>query len=273
MFLVMSISLTKLIKLKMKYLKKTAIFLLLISAFLTGCQKQENTNSGSTRLTFRLTDAPALYDKVNIDIIGAQAIIDGNTIDLDVNAGVYNLLDFTNGKDTVIVDQEIPSGELSQIRLILGENNTIHKGEYSHELTTPSAQQSGLKLNVHNTFVQGVAYEYIIDFDAAKSIVTTGSGKYILKPVLRVFTKAVSGGLEGVVSPAKAKPLIWVISSQFDSLSSYADTVSGKFVFKGLNAGIYKVSVKPQMPYNDTVLTNIEVKTGAVTKMDTIKLK
>jgi hypothetical protein len=252
-------------------MKKTAIFLLIVSALLTGCQ--ENTdNGGSTRLTFRLTDAPAHYDKVNIEIIGAQAIINGNSIDLNVKTGVYNLLDFANGKDTVIVDQEIPSGELSQIRLILGENNTIHQGEYSHDLTTPSAQQSGLKLNVHNTFVQGVAYEYVIDFDAAKSIVTTGSGKYILKPVLRVFTKAVSGGLEGVVSPVKAKPLIWVISSQLDSLSTYADTLSGSFAFRGLNEGIYKLSVIPQSPYNDTLLTNITVNTGAVTKLDTIKL-
>jgi hypothetical protein len=251
-------------------MKKKALYLLLFSALLTGCQ--ESTDSGSTRLTFRLTDAPALYDKVNIDITGAQAIIDGNIIDLDVKAGVYNLLDFANGKDTVIVDQEIPSGELSQIRLILGENNNIEKGEFSHELTTPSAQQSGLKLNVHNTFVEGVAYEYIIDFDAAKSIVTTGSGKYILKPVLRVFTKAVSGALEGVVLPVKAKPLVWVISSQLDSLSSYADTISGKFAFRGLNEGIYKLSVIPQAPYNDTLLTNITINTGIVTKLDTIKL-
>jgi hypothetical protein len=190
-----------------------------------------------------------------------------------VKAGVYNLLDFANGKDTVIVDQEIPSGELSQIRLILGENNTIHKGTDSYDLTTPSAQQSGLKLNIHNTFVKGVAYEYIIDFDAAKSIVTTGSGKYILKPVLRVFTKAVSGALEGVVTPVKAKPLIWAISSELDSLSAYADTVSGKFAFMGLNAGTFKLSVLPQAPYNDTIIANIVVNTGALTKVDTIKLK
>jgi hypothetical protein len=252
-------------------MKKAGLLILILTAALFSCN--ETTDTGSTWLTFRLTDAPALYDKVNIDIVGAEAIIDGNKIDLNVKAGIYNLLDFTNGKDTVIVDQEIPSGELSQIRLLLGSNNTIHKGSDSHDLTTPSAQQSGLKLNVHNTFVKGVAYEYIIDFDAAKSIVTTGSGKYILKPVIRVFTKAVSGAIEGVVVPVKAKPLIWAISSGLDSLSSYADTVSGKFVFRGLNEGTFRLSVLPQAPYNDTLLSNIVVKTGAVTKVDTIKLK
>jgi hypothetical protein len=259
-------------RIKRNYMKKTVIFMFIIAAVLYSCN-DDNLNTGETRLTFRLTDAPALYDEVNIDIIGASAIINDSTIELDVNAGVYNLLDFTNGKDTVIVDQEIPSGELSQIRLILGYNNTIVTDGNTYDLKTPSAQQSGLKLSVHNSFVQGAGYEYIIDFDAARSVVKTGNGKYILKPVIRVFTKAVSGALEGVVSPAKAKPLVYAISSQLDSLSAFADTVSGKFVFRGLTAGTYKVSVLPQNPYSDTLIKNIVVNTGLVTKMDTIRLK
>lgn len=255
---------------------KRLIILILISMFaLFSCNKNNISNNGmdSPRLTFRLTDAPAAYDKVNIDIVGAQAIIDGKTIELGVNAGIYNLLDFTNGKDTVIVDQQIPEGQLSQIRLILGENNTIDIGVQSVDLTTPSAQQSGLKLNVQTSFLQGVAYEYIIDFDAARSIVNTGNGKYILKPVLKVYTKAVSGAIEGVVSPAKAKPLIYAISQQLDSVSTFADTTSGKFMFNGLTEGTYKLRFLPLSSYNDSTLQNISVKTGVVTKLDTLKFK
>lgn len=253
-------------------MKKPGFLILIIAAVLISCQK-ENSTEGKARLTFRLTDAPAAYDEVNIDIIGAQAIINDSIIDLDVNAGIYNLLDFTNGKDTVIVDQEIPEGKLSQIRLILGENNTISVGDDSYDLKTPSAQQSGLKLNVHADFRQGIAYEYVIDFDAARSIVQTGNGKYILKPVLKVFTNAVSGGISGVVYPAKAKPLIYAISSAKDSASTYADTTNGSFRFIGLGADTYKLSVLPLSPYNDTMLANIVVKTGEMTKLDTLKLK
>jgi len=251
-------------------MKKLFILISILISILSSCVK-ENLKE-SPRLTFRLTDAPANYDKVNIDIVGAQAIINGQTIELDVNKGVYNLLDFTNGKDTIIVDQQIPEGELSQIRLILGENNSIDSGAESFDLTTPSAQQSGLKLNVHASFIQGVEYEYIIDFDAARSIVKTGNGKYILKPVLKVFTKAVSGAIEGVVFPAKAKPLIYAISAQLDSVSTFADTTSGKFMFTGLTEGIYKLRVLPVTPYQDSTLQNISVKTGLVTKLDTLKL-
>jgi hypothetical protein len=259
-------------------MKKYYILILILMPGLFSCRKEsisdnsDNTR-GPARLIFRLADAPAAYDKVYIDIVGARAIINDSTINLDVHAGIYNLLDFANGKDTVIVDQEIPSGTLSQIRLILGENNSVMIGKGSYAMKTPSAQQSGLKLNVHADFVQGVAYEYVIDFDAARSIVKTGNSKYILKPVLKVFTKAVSGAIEGVVSPAKAKPLIYAISAQLDSVSVSADTISGNFKFRGLTAGTYILSFLPRSSYRDTTVQNISVKTAVVTKVDTMKLK
>src|SRR5512137_1965118 len=105
-------------------MKKIIIPVFLALAALLGCSKEtiinEDVNGvgvttdGSTRLTFRLTDAPGDFQEVNIDIVGAQAIINDSIVNLDVKAGVYNLLDFTNGKDTILVDQQIPSGKLSQ---------------------------------------------------------------------------------------------------------------------------------------------------------------
>ncbi len=256
-------------------MKNFIILILILTAMLFSCNKDSITDikRGSARIILRLTDAPAAYDKITIDIVGAQAIIDDSTINLDALAGIYNLLDFVNGKDTVIIDQQIPSGELSQIRLILGENNSLMIGTESFDLKTPSAQQSGLKFNVHADLLQGVAYEYIIDFDAARSIVKTGNGKFILKPVLKVFTKAVSGAIEGVISPVKARPLIYAISAQLDSVSTSPDTISGNFMFRGLAAGIYKLKFLPLSPYSDTTLRNIPVNTALVTKLDTLKFK
>jgi len=256
-------------------MKNIIILILILTAALFSCNKDSSIgiNKGSARIIIRLTDAPATYNKITIDIIGAQAIINDSTINLDVHAGIYNLLDFVNGKDTVIIDQQIPFGELSQIRLILGENNSLMIGIESFDLKTPSAQQSGLKLNIHEDFIQGVAYEYIIDFDAARSIVKTGNGKFILKPVLKVFTKAVSGAIEGVISPVKARPLIYAISAQLDSVSTFPDTISGNFMFRGLAVGIYKLKFLPLSPYRDTTLQNIPVNNDVVTKLDTLKFK
>jgi len=256
-------------------MKNLIISFLFLAVALFSCNKDSLTvdNNGTARMTFRLTDAPGAYDKVNIDIIGAQAIINDSIVNLDINAGIYNLLDFVNGKDTVIVDQEIPAGKLSQIRLILGENNSLLIGTETFDLKTPSAQQSGLKLNVHADFLQGIAYEYTIDFDAARSIVKTGNGMFILKPVLKVFTNGVSGAIKGVISPAKARPVIYAISELLDSVSTSPDTISGNFMFKGLAEGIYKIKFVPLSPFSDTTLLNISVKSSVVTTLDTLKFK
>lgn len=254
-------------------MKKLFVIFSICALINSGCTKDENNNEGKAMLSFRLTDAPADYDEVNIEITGLQVIINDSIIELDVVEGIYNLLDLVNGKDTLIAEQDIPSGKMSQVRLILGDNNSLVIDHTSFDLKTPSAQQSGLKLNVHEDFTEGIAYEYTIDFDAAKSIVETGNGKYILKPVLRVFTASVSGALKGVVSPPKAKPWIYAISAQQDSVSTFADTISGNFMFNGLTAGTYNLSFVPQDSYNDTILQNIIVSNGTVTKLDTLKFK
>ena len=254
---------------------KSLIPVIIFSVLLFSCSKQDSQDisEGNSRISFRLTDAPALYDRVEIDLVGAVAIVDDSAIDLEVNAGIYNLLDFVNGKDTIIVDQEIPAGKLSQIRLILGDNNSVVVNNVANAMKTPSAQQSGLKLNIHEDFVPGIAYEYLIDFDAARSIVKTGNGKFILKPVIKVAAKSVSGLVVGVVLPAKAEPLIYAISAGLDSVSTKPDAVSGRYMFKGLSAGTYKLSFIPVEPYRDSTLTGIVVKTGVVTKIDTLKFK
>src|SRR5436190_14387468 len=158
-------------------------FLLLCSVALlltTACKKEEATSpAGATPVKIRMTDAPAAYDQVNVDIIGVEFKVNsGTTVNLNVNAGVYNLLDFANGVDTLIASADVPSGELSQVRLILGSNNSVVVDGQPHPLATPSAMQSGLKLNVHSTLQPGVLYELLLDFDANQSIVITGNGEY-----------------------------------------------------------------------------------------------
>jgi hypothetical protein len=256
-------------------MKKLSIVVLIAMIAFMGCRKDNNDfGTGISQVTFKLTDAPGPYDEVNVDITGLQAIINDSIVDLDVNQGVYNLLDFVNGKDTLLVKDEIPSGKLSQVRLILGQDNSIKIGENTYELKTPSAQQSGLKLNVHADFLQGVAYEYTIDFDASRSVVKTGNGKYILKPVLRVFTKSVSGAIRGVIRPVEARPEVAVIDAADDTVASVlADPATGNFMLMGIEAGTYKVGFHPQDPFADSLLKGIQVKNGSVTVLDTLKFK
>jgi hypothetical protein len=251
--------------------------LMLLSAgalmLVTACQKDNDESTSSTATTpvkVRMTDAPAAYDQVNVDIIGVEFKMNSNaTVNLDVNPGVYNLLDFVNGADTLIASADVPSGELSQVRLILGPNNTIVVDGQPYPLETPSAMQSGLKLNVHSTLVPGVLYELLLDFDANESIVVEGNGTYKLKPVIRVVSVATSGSIRGTITPQLALPA--TISATLDSNTYSTSTdATGNFLLRGLPAGTYSVTVTPEAPFPSTTIPNVSVTVGNLTDVGVI---
>src|SRR4051812_45767744 len=109
-------------------MKKLIVILLLTGGtiYFFSCKKdQSNTNVGTTPFYVHLTDAPnLLYDSVIIDLKSVEVINDnGTNVMLNAVPGQYNLLDYTNGKDTLIASAELPSVTVSQIRLILGPGN------------------------------------------------------------------------------------------------------------------------------------------------------
>jgi hypothetical protein len=250
--------------------------LVLSSVIMVSCSSSDDIQLAKIQVI--LIDAPADYDAVFVDI---QDVLinttneDGNWQSLNKSEpGIYDLLELTNGTELFLGEIELPEGELNQIRLILGENNTLIIDQAEINLSTPSAQQSGLKLNIQTTITAGVTYKLIIDFDAAKSVVKAGqSGKYNLKPVLRAQMEAQTGAIEGVVNPANIKSVIYAVKGT-DTISTFPDEF-GEFLLRALEAGIYSVVASPDTTggYTNITLENILVNTGTVTKLDSIHFK
>ena len=166
-------------------MKRNFIFPLMLCGLLGFSACNDDTeNSGSARMEVRMTDAPGDYEEVNIDIKSVQIIKEGDTdesewITLDeIHPGIYNLLDFSNGRDTLLASANLPAGTISQIRLVLGDNNTLKlKDGTTVALKTPSGQTSGVKLKIDSELVEDVTYMLLLDFDAAKSSVPRGKGQ------------------------------------------------------------------------------------------------
>ena len=237
--------------------------------FFNSCKEDDNV-SGDSFLSVRMTDTTADYDSVIIDIQAVEIkTASASGIMLNVNPGMYNLLDFSNGNDTLIASANVPAGLVTQIRLILGSNNYVVIGGVRFDLTTPSAQQSGLKLNLHTNLVAGIDYTLLLDFDAGRSIVTTGSGSYILKPVIRVVSVAASGSIAGEVIPPAALPVLAKAYNVTDTLSSFTDS-TGHFLIRGVPAGTYTLVLGPQFPYIPDTLNNISVSVGSLTDIGLI---
>jgi hypothetical protein len=248
--------------------RNVLVGLLLIAVFLNACSDKE---SGTARLEVRLTDAPAEYQEVNIDIQGVEVNAnDGNQSSgwqsLDVKKGVYNLLKLTNGLDTLLGSTSLPAGKISQLRLVLGTNNSIKMVGQTASLDAPSAQQSGLKVQIHTDLKEGITYRILIDFDAARSIVSTGSGKFNLKPVIRAVTEAQDGAIKGAVSPVKPA-VVYAINGQ-DTVSTFTNA-SGLFLVKGLAPATYRIVLVPDIGLT-VEKTNVAVSVGNVTDVGTI---
>lgn len=236
----------------------------------SACEKNDATGDGYTKTNVRMTDAPGAYDSVILNVEAIQILTNKGTTTLAVNS-TFDILMYRNGKDTLIASQDIPSGKIQEVRLIVGAtgNRVVVDGQ-SHVLTTPSGQSSGVKIKVHEELIAGVAYTMLLDFDAASSIVKTGNGSYILKPVIRAIPVGVSGAITGEISPIYSSPVVFAINGN-DTIGTITDA-SGKFYFSGIGEGTYQIKITPLLPFRDTIINNVVVVNGQLNTMGVIYL-
>ena len=203
-------------------------------------------------LSLSMTDAPACYEsvvvtveKVRVHMDDATGATEGGWKDIVPAGGPVrvDLLNLTNGALAELGSTTVTAGTYKQLRLVLAENgNTVTPvGGTAQPLKTPSGQQSGLKIKADFTVPADTTTSMVLDFDACKSIVLTGSGTYILKPVVRVSEK-VNTGIQGYVASSLAAA---TVSAQQNGtvLRSTVPDATGKFTLAYLPSGTYTVVI------------------------------
>ena len=208
-------------KTNIKIISAAAIAALCLT-FTVSCKKSESTSTNAQTAPYNMymTDSPGDYQAVNVNITGAMVYSAGVWSNLNVNAGIYNLLSLSNGKDTLIASGMISTGLVTQVKLILGATgNTVTSGGVTYPLATSLALQTGLTLNVNSQVSAGSANSIKLDFDAGKSIIYNGNSTFLLKPVLRTVITA-NGSIKGAISPASTETAVLAISAYSDSAFS-----------------------------------------------------
>lgn len=272
----------------MKFSKRLQILstlLLTIIVLFISCDVTDNSDNtdGTGQLIVQLTDAPGDYDAVFIDIQSVRVkfkenfeVEDGldeeGWITVSNEAVRVDLLSLQNGNTIILGDEELEAGTYHQIRLILGDDNAIVIDGESVPLKTPSAQQSGLKLNIDAEIENDETYLLLIDFDASKSIVKAGnSGKYVLEPVLRAVALEEAGSIKGTVQPDNFQTEMLAIANG-DTYSTFTET-DGEFKIMGVIEGTYDVVFMPNSDaYADTTLTDVVVTEDEDIALGTITL-
>ncbi len=268
-------------KLKMKKFAGLLLALVAVTMFFS-CSDDDSTSDQNAKVKISMTDAPGDYEKVFVDVIdvkikaNAAADEEGWVSLAGVQAGRYDLLSLTGGITQLLANAEVAPGMLGQIRLLLGPDNTIVLTGTTDEITlsTPSAQQSGLKLLVNQELEAGMEYEYLLDFDVDKSIVKAGeSGQYILKPVIRLAAVEGSATISGEVQPSNFQSLVTATNASH-SISAYT-AADGKFSLNGVPAGTYQITVTPALisGLDEFVKNNVEVTSGTTITLETIFLE
>ena len=154
------------------------------SILILSCSKENNK---TVPVQFLLTDNPVAYDSVNVHISEMKVKMhDDSTSWIDVNAKdtTINLLDLQNGVTMVIAQADIPDGILKEVRFILDSDSYVVVDGVSHELETPSAEHSGLKIKIDKELGDNLN-TFTLDFDAAESVKEV-NGSYKLHPVIRL---------------------------------------------------------------------------------------
>ncbi|WP_242446497.1 DUF4382 domain-containing protein [Nonlabens agnitus] len=253
-----------------------SLMLVAMTTTLFSCS-DDNDSTQPARVNIKLVDAPGDYDNVFIDVEAVAIKFNGDAddeelvLDMD-NTGIYDLLELTGGNNVVLADDEIPAGRINQIRLILGDDNSVVVDGQEFPLSTPSAQQSGLKLNVNQELEGGILYEFILDFDADKSIVRQGNGGYSLKPVIRTELAALSGAIIGDVEPTTFQVEV-TASNGVNEISTFTD-VNGLYRLNGVPNGTYTVTIEadPAAELQTVVINDVVVVNGEVTALGTTNL-
>jgi len=255
-------------------------------AFIQSCSNNGSTDN-TARVQLKLVDAPGDYLEVNIEIIDIQynsSDSEDGWMSFTSESGYPINVDLTEliaGNSLLLTDQIIPSGMLKQLRLVLSDNNTLKiEGEDGLiQLDTPSAQQSGLKLNLNAELESGFTYTFILDWNVQESVVQAGnSGMYNLKPVIKVTAEVNSGSISG-----KVIEIIEEVETAIENVTVMAYTtddvlvtnsltdIDGNFLIQGLEGGSYILKIVRE-GYQDYESSEIVVTVGNVVDAGTIEL-
>lgn len=237
------------------------------------------------RATIYLTDHQTpVFDSVFIDLQRLEVKLEDDTlpnggwINLNIRPGVYNILRFRNGLDTLFATGNLPNARLKKLKLVLGTQNSVMKNGQSFSLQVKSEDREVIA-NLDNSLFDITATGQVlfwIDFDAGNSIQVDNSGPgnnngYRLKSHIKIFSKSHTGEIEGRVLPRAADPIVKAVMGS-DTATAIPDHDDGEFKIVGLRPGTYQLIIDGQNGYRDTTINNVLVRQREDTHLPTIVL-
>lgn len=290
-------------------------FFFVILLLIVSCKKDsssETANPGKNKLSVFITDDPAAFQHVFIDIQKLEVKVDtcsavSNSTDdgdddsnddhsggddgkdddhngsssnsndacelwqtLTVTPGVYDLLKFRNGIDTLLAQGLLPKGKIKAVRITLGTNNSVVIDSVTYPLNLKN-NKVVIKIG-HAVEVGNGQFKLNLDFDLGSSVIRIRDNQFELRPCIKSFDENESGRIEGKVLPKEAKTIVSAIGDK-DTLVAFPDDDDGEFKIRGIRSTKVDLLFNATANgYTDTIIKNISITPGREIKLSTINL-
>lgn len=193
---------------------------------------------------------------------------------LDIRPGVYNLLDLTNGADTLLASGLTVAGKIKKIRLTLGTSNSVMIDSVNYPLSLWNGYDR-ITIKLKGEDIDEISpsdLQLWLDFDAGRSIVKISNNRFVLKPYLRIWIPDLTASIKGKVLPNAAEAVVAAIADG-DTLIAIPERRDGRFKIRGLKGSTADLFINATANgYKDTTITGISLQAGRETDIGTIQL-
>ncbi len=287
---------------KNKHILFLSLLVITASIFFASCKKNASMEANPAtqqQLSLYLTDGPGDFDQVLVEIKSLKVLVDTSADtrkhdnddwdrrgsddnkkdssfvweNLNIKPGVYDILRFRNGADTLLASAGISKGSIRLIKIELGLNHAVVKDSITYPVSLPPNAPNYIliKLKGHECeqYLPGKARLWL-DFDITRSIVLENNGQYYLRALFHFYHHSNTGTIAGKVVPSAAKPLVVVFNGTDTSYG--LPNKDGYFKIRGLNDGKYTVYINASNGYGSKVIPGVEVNAPKETSLGMIEL-
>jgi len=188
------------------------VFALFFLGALAGCKKDTIGNIGSNQgeensyMSVKMTESSIASDaasssvgyditSVHVDISSVEVLFTDVGVNeekekpgwvrLNTSEGVYDLLTLQNNiAATIASDTKLQAGNISQLRIILGsDNSVVISGDSQHTLSVPNKE---IRMYLDTFLKEGKHLVLTLGFDALNSIKEEQNGTFTLKPIVTI---------------------------------------------------------------------------------------
>jgi uncharacterized protein DUF4382/carboxypeptidase family protein len=260
-----------------------------MAAFAAGCGSGGSSSGSGGSLSLLMSDAPPNLGNVtavNVTVTKVEVhpgdgtettdpATDTNWKTVWQGSQTYNLLSLANVADLsklpLIVNRgSLSAGHYDSLRMTIDDGKsdangpTITVNGQTQPLTVPSGSQSGLKSKKFD-IASSQDTVLLLDFDVAKSVLQTGSGTYMLKPVIELAPATLTASVTGEVVDSTGAPMSALVNVKDASgavVGSSITTVTGTASAPSATDGVFAVHGLPSGSYT------VEVSATGFTTMD-----